>query len=377
MSLILNQAPTYKKKRAQIGVKSSTSGKSIVKMNKMSGGGISRLEILGRTENGISTGTNGIVVRTSEKNLIDTEKMIEIMKKHWSYTKIKEVDGRVCVFLNNAYFHGKDFTSCCPVFKENTRYIFSFCARPDVVLSPDATHTGDISIGFKGITNNTQATGIRSLSAKTTTEFKRMYVINNENTTVTDISISFGYAYNWLIDLDSVYLYEYEGNENPAYEEPKINEISISNSVVLSDGKEQQITLGENERLVFENKSTPSLIYYTEQEDYDLSHTDFARALVQINAERGKSLEMMIKGAVPPRGLNVTYLSSENEDKAILKVKYECDEQEISAPKEYSVRRGSIYKVIAPHIKGYISVNDEAQGVLNESTEITLTYKER
>lgn len=375
MSLILNQAPTYKKKRAQIGVKSSASGKSIVKMNKPSGGGILRLEILGRTENDISTGSNGVILRTSAKNLIDTEKMVELMKKNWSYTKIKEVDGRRCVLFNNAYFHGKDFTSCCPVFKENTRYIFSFYARPNEVLSANATHEGELSLGFKG--DNLGQIGNRILSAKKTTDFTQGYAINAENTTVTDISISFGYAYNWLIDLDTVVLYEYEGNNNPVYEAPKIKEIAIPSSVELSDGNELQIALSESERLVFENKSSSSLIYYTEQGSYDLSHTDFAKELAQINAERGTSLEIMVKGAIAPRGLNVTFFSTENEDKAVLKVKYECNGQGISASKEYSVRKGSAYKIIAPHIKGYTPIKAETQGVLNESTEIILTYKER
>lgn len=377
MSLILNQAPTYKKKRAQIGVKSSASGKSIVKMNKPSGGGILRLEILGRTENDISTGSNGVILRTSAKNLIDTEKMVELMKKNWSYTKIKEVDGRRCVLFNNAYFHGKDFTSCCPVFKENTRYIFSFYARPNEVLSANATHEGGLSVGFKGVNFNNQITGVKDLSAKKTTEFTRMYAVNNANTTVTDILISFGYSYNWLIDLDTVVLYEYEGNNNPVYEAPKIKEIAIPSSVELSDGNELQIALSESERLVFENKSSSSLIYYTEQGSYDLSHTDFAKELAQINAERGTSLEIMVKGAIVPRGINVTYFSTENEDKAVLKVKYECNGQGISASKEYSVRKGSAYKIIAPHIKGYTPIKAETQGVLNESTEIILTYKER
>lgn len=153
------------------------------------------------------------------KNLLDAEKMVELMKKYWANTDIREVDGRRCVYFNNAYFNTKDFTSCCPVFKENTRYIFSCYARPNEILSADATYAGSLVMGFKGVNFNNQITGVKDLSAKTTIEFTRMYAVNNTNTTVTDILISFGSAYNWLIDLDTVYLYEYEGDDNPPYEE--------------------------------------------------------------------------------------------------------------------------------------------------------------
>jgi hypothetical protein len=179
------------------------------------------------------------------KNLLDVEKMVELMKKHWSYTTVKEIDGRRCVYFNNAYFHGKDFTSCCAPFKANTRYIFSCYARPNEILSSDATHNGNLSIGFKGITG-AQTTGIRSLSAKTTTDFTRMYVINNANTTVTDINISFGYSYNWLIDLDTVYLYEYEGDDDPPYEEWFENTPNPTHPEEIVNATDLSVELGLN-----------------------------------------------------------------------------------------------------------------------------------
>lgn len=190
------------------GTIASVTGHTSLELNKAAGAPLEKLEIKGNTEQKQLQG----------KNLLDVEKMVELMKSYYSYTRVVERDGRRCVYFNNAYFHGKDFTSCCPVFKENTRYIFSFYAIPNTVLSEDATNEGNISMGFKPLNKN-QQTGNRSLSAKKTTEFTRMYSINNANTTVTDISISFGYSYNWLIDLDTVYLYEYEGNDDPPYEE--------------------------------------------------------------------------------------------------------------------------------------------------------------
>ena len=51
---------------------------------------------------------------------------------------------------------------------------------------------------------------MKQIQANTTTEFTRIYAINYANATVTDIALSFGSAYAWLIDLDTVCLYEYD-----------------------------------------------------------------------------------------------------------------------------------------------------------------------
>jgi hypothetical protein len=85
---------------------------------------------------------------------------------------------------------------------------------PNVVFSPDSQNDGALGMGFKPTGINPRV----ALSAKTTTEFTRVYNINNSNTTVTDINISYGSTTMWLIDLDTMYLYEYEGDTNPPYE---------------------------------------------------------------------------------------------------------------------------------------------------------------
>lgn len=162
----------------------------------------------------------------SGKNLIDVEKLAELIISYKGIYvgEIVEVEGRRCVRFYNGTLHGKDFTACCPTFKANTRYIFSFEARPYSIMPEDSQYNGGLSMGFKpsGISPSKQ------LNAKTTTEFTRIFNVNNANTTVSDINISFGSVHYWLIDLDSVYLYEYDGNNNPEYE-PYVGRIPSPN----------------------------------------------------------------------------------------------------------------------------------------------------
>ena len=147
-------------------------------------------------------------IKSTGKNLIDVEKFAELILSYDTTSgAIVERDGRRCVRFINNKMHNRDFTPCCPTFKANTRYIFSFECLPNAPTES----ANSLYIGFKPSPN-------KQIKANETTEFTRVYVVNNANTTVTDIFLSFGSAYVWLIDLDTVYLYEYEGNTNPPYE---------------------------------------------------------------------------------------------------------------------------------------------------------------
>lgn len=155
---------------------------------------------------------------TTGKNLIDPEKLAELVLSYRGtsyYADIIEFEGRRCLSFDNRIPYNKDLTACCPVFKEKTRYIFSFEARPYSIMPEDAQYEGHLGIGFKPSGTYTS----KVLSAKTTTEFTRIYIVNYSNSTVTDIAITWGTEHRWLIDLDTVYLYEYEGDANPPYEE--------------------------------------------------------------------------------------------------------------------------------------------------------------
>ena len=172
-----------------------------------SGVPIQKLEIKGNTYQKTTTG----------KNLIDVEKLAELILKYDSMAKFVEVDGRRCILFYNHLVNARDFTACCPTFKEKTRYIFSFEIRPYTVLAEGENYGGRIFIRFKP--EKTEIASLNTYLNAYTTEFQRMYLINKANTTITDIGFSYGTAYQWLIDLDSIYLYEYEGNEDPPYEE--------------------------------------------------------------------------------------------------------------------------------------------------------------
>ena len=154
------------------------------------------------------------------KNLLDIDKFIELIQQYDtidSSSQIVEVDGRKCIMFRPHHMAGKSFADCFSAFEDNTRYIFSCEAKPNTLLPEDYQYDGAFNIGFKG-TSTVQMDGLRTLSAKTTTEFERMYVINSEGSTVTDIILTYGSAHVWLIDLDTVYLYKYENNDNPDYE---------------------------------------------------------------------------------------------------------------------------------------------------------------
>jgi hypothetical protein len=115
--------------------------------------------------------------------------------------------------MNNK-LHGQSFAECCPAFNSNTRYIFSFETKPLTLVSESAQYGGDIKLTFKP----TGSSSNMSLSGKTTDKFTRLYTISNEGSSIDTIAISYASAHAWLIDLDTVYLYEYEGDDNPIYE---------------------------------------------------------------------------------------------------------------------------------------------------------------
>ncbi len=176
-------------------------------LSNASGLPINKLTIMGNTHQPQYKG----------KNLINVDKFIELIQQYDtidSSSQIVEVDGRKCIMFRPHHMAGKSFADCFSAFEDNTRYIFSCEAKPNTLLPEDYQYDGAFNIGFKG-TSTVQMDGLRTLSAKTTTEFKRMYVINSEGSTVTDIILTYGSAHIWLIDLDTVYLYKYENNDNP------------------------------------------------------------------------------------------------------------------------------------------------------------------
>lgn len=375
---LIKQAPFAKESTKMLGTRASvaTQGK-ILRLPKMSGLGLSYLKIEGSTVDGASTGDSGIEIRLSSKNLIDTKKLVELIEKYdtsLSGSQLVEVDGRRCILFYNHTLNAKDLTSCCPVFKEKTRYIFSFEIRPYTILAQGENYGGRIFIRYKP--EKTEIASLNIYLNAYTTEFQRMYIVNKENTTITDIGFSYGTAYRWLIDLDSIYLYEYDGDENPSYTPPLIEKAVLPSIVALSDGTELQIALSQGESLEY-IASNKSVIYHAKDKDYDLSSTDFARELCLIAGKYNTDYEIMVKSAIAPTAIKASYYSTIHEDKYELCISYECDGKSISEAKTYAVRAGSAYKIIAPHIMGYVPCTPQLQGVINANTEITINYKRK
>ena len=221
---------------------------------------------------------------TTGKNLIDPEKLAELILKYHQGASLVTVDGRRCIKFVNNRMHGKDLTACCPEFKVNTRYIFSFEARPNTIIPEDDQNSGSLFVGFKPI----NVTAGMSLSAKTTTDFTRMYAVNNVNTTVTDINISYGSAHTWLIDLDSIYLYEYDGNDNPPYEEytGRIPSPNVEYPQLIENSTNVSVELGGVNRLIspsnFEN-----IIDLNNYVKYDISTQVYNINLTKFGMSKG------------------------------------------------------------------------------------------
>ena len=111
---------------------------------------------------------------------------------------------------------------------------------------------------------------------------------------------------------------------------------------------------------------------------HDISNSDLGRALLSILVPRGKNGTLSTSGTGVSE-ISATYysMSQENEEKATLMIRY-LDENgvEISSPKSHTIRLGSKYQIIVPHISGYTRTSEIFEGVAQKDTEVSLIYKE-
>ena len=227
-------------------------------------------------------------------------------------------------------------------------------------------------MGFKSsLTSNPSVSTPYILDARTTADFTRMYSVSKEGIDVDDINLTWGATHNWLIDLDSVYLYEYEGNSNPEYEAPHV-ECATLESTVLLDGEEISVRLTEGESLVFDNGKVK---YFTADREYDLTDSDFGKELCKMKGAYGDDFTLMVKSSVAPGSLTVGYYSTEYSDNATLKVKYLSNGVEIMQAREYLTRKNGAFTVIAPSIEGYLPQKRQISGVINGDMEISIEYR--
>ena len=286
-----------------------------------------------------------------------------------SSASLIEHDGRRCIKYKNSSTAQKDLTACCPKFKEKTRYIFSLEARPYEIMSESNQYNGELYVNFKP--KDTYVATPSGLNAKRTRDFTRIYAVVKPDSTITDINLSWGSAYYWLIDLDSVYLYEYEGDDSPSYDPPLVSEVIIPAKITQDDGTELVLSLGENEELVYERER---LTCKKGQDVYDFSGTELHEALKSLNTVYDTDFTLEIKGEGTPLSITASYYSTQNQDERALTVSYLCSGKEILDTRTYAVRKDSIYKIIPPYIKGYKPQCKEQHGIITEDTNIILSY---
>ena len=111
----------------------------------------------------------------------------------------------------------------------------------------------------------------------------------------------------------------------------------------------------------------------TSPKEYDISNTEFGQALLSFSTRQGKNYAQISSGA----SFTISYYSEVEEDTVDLTIKYVTSSGMGVQPEMIkSVRKGSKYLIIAPHIDGYTRVSTEACGVADESTAVELIYKE-
>lgn len=373
MKPILRELIATNKNRYRLGTyfTQTVENDNYITLPKISGVGLSYLKIEGSENEGVALNDNGLQVRICKKNLIDPDKLAELILSLDSNAFLVEVDGRRCIKYQNSKTYKKDLTASCPAFKKKTRYIFSIEAKPYVMLSETASHDGSLQIGFKSPTTVPSVSTPSWLDARTTVDFRRMYAVSKSGITVNDINLTWGGTHHWLIDLDSVYLYEYEGNNDPEYEAPHVESATLEPTFLLN-GEEISVRLAEGESLVFDNGRVK---YFTADREYDLTDSDFGKELCKMKGAYGNDFTLMVKSSVSPGSLTVGYYSTEHSDTATLRVKYLCDGVEIMQAREYLTRKNGAFTVIAPSIEGYLPQKRQISGVIDGDMEISIEYR--
>lgn len=141
----------------------------------------------------------------------------------------------------------------------------------------------------------------------------------------------------------------------------RVNAFKTQLRALLSAGKPMQVLLKRREALM-----------------HDISNSDLGKALLSILVPRGKNGTLSASGTgVSEISAGYYSVSQENEEKRALLIRY-LDESgvEISSPKSHTIRLGSKYQIIVPHISGYTRTSEIIEGVAQEDTEVSLIYKE-
>lgn len=111
--------------------------------------------------------------------------------------------------------------------------------------------------------------------------------------------------------------------------------------------------------------------------EYDVTKTDFAKELLNLETSRGYNLTLEAKADIAPSTLSCEYYSLENEDKQTVAVRCEkADGTSLCEPILHEVRKNTLYTVKAPEIDGYVSDKESESADASLATEIKFTYTE-
>ena len=159
-----------------------------------------------------------IAVSVFNKNWADGNRLAEEMKEHSKTATEEVIDGKNCiVFNNNSFLYSSGFRGLKNNYKENTQYLI----RANVRIK-DTSVTSAYTLYIQAYDKSGNIIGSKGSEAKGT-QWIELSFVTNENASLDCIGFSYGNAKEWVLDKDSIQIYEANMTEEcPIYEGQKI-----------------------------------------------------------------------------------------------------------------------------------------------------------
>lgn len=173
-----------------------------------------------------------IAVSVFNKNWADGNRLAEQMKGHDKDTTEEVIDGKNCiVFNNNKFLYSSGFRGLKNNYKENTQYLIKANVR-----IKDTSITAGYTLYIQACDKQGNIVGFKNTEAKGENWIELSFV-TNKNTTLDCIIFSYGNAKEWVLDKESIQIYESNmTGECPVYEGQKI---------IFPLGEGQKLMLGD------------------------------------------------------------------------------------------------------------------------------------
>lgn len=159
-----------------------------------------------------------IGISVFNKNWADGNRLAEEMKEHSKTATEEVIDGKNCiVFNNNSFLYSSGFRGLKNNYKENTQYLI----RANVRIK-DTSVTSAYTLYIQAYDKSGNIIGSKGSEAKGT-QWIELSFVTNENASLNCIGFSYGNAKEWVLDKDSIQIYEANMTEEcPIYEGQKI-----------------------------------------------------------------------------------------------------------------------------------------------------------